>query len=78
MDGFTQNTERGTRLIQNPIDAGPRILTEPSLQRRLNAVPVPQFHLAASDLCNEEMYDANLVALPMERTEEFLSLLGQK
>lgn len=26
----------------------------------------------------EETYDANLVALPMERTEEFLSLLGQK
>jgi FkbM family methyltransferase len=28
--------------------------------------------------CNEETYDANLVALPIERAEEFLSLLGQK
>jgi hypothetical protein len=28
--------------------------------------------------CNEESYDANLVALPVERTEEFLDLLGQK
>ena len=28
--------------------------------------------------CNEENYDANLVALPLERTEEFLELLGQK
>jgi FkbM family methyltransferase len=28
--------------------------------------------------CNEETYDANLVALPIERTQEFLSLLGQK
>lgn len=28
--------------------------------------------------CNLETYDANLVALPIERTEEFLSLLGQK
>ena len=28
--------------------------------------------------CNLETYDANLVALPLERTEEFLSLLGQK
>ena len=28
--------------------------------------------------CNMETYDANLVALPIERTEEFLSLLGQK
>ena len=28
--------------------------------------------------CNLEAYDANLVALPIERTEEFLSLLGQK
>lgn len=28
--------------------------------------------------CNQETYDANLVALPIERTEEFLSLLGQK
>jgi hypothetical protein len=28
--------------------------------------------------CKDETYDANLVALPMERTEEFLSLLGQK
>lgn len=28
--------------------------------------------------CNLETYDANLVALPAERTEEFLSLLGQK
>ena len=28
--------------------------------------------------CNLETYDANLVALPVERTEEFLSLLGQK
>jgi FkbM family methyltransferase len=28
--------------------------------------------------CNQEMYDANLVALPVERTKEFLSLLGQK
>jgi FkbM family methyltransferase len=28
--------------------------------------------------CSLETYDANLVALPIERTEEFLSLLGQK
>jgi len=28
--------------------------------------------------CNLETYDANLVALPIERTEEFLSLVGQK
>jgi hypothetical protein len=28
--------------------------------------------------CKEDTYDANLVALPLERTEEFLSLLGQK
>lgn len=28
--------------------------------------------------CAQQMYDANLVALPAERTEEFLSLLGQK
>lgn len=28
--------------------------------------------------CTLETYDANLVALPIERTEEFLSLLGQK
>ena len=28
--------------------------------------------------CNLETYDANLVALPIERTKEFLSLLGQK
>jgi len=28
--------------------------------------------------CDQETYDANLVALPLERTEEFLSLLGQK
>lgn len=28
--------------------------------------------------CNLETYDANLVALPVERTEEFLGLLGQK
>ena len=28
--------------------------------------------------CDEESYDANLVALPLERTEEFLNLLGQK
>ncbi len=28
--------------------------------------------------CDEETYDANLVALPVERAEEFLSLLGQK
>src|SRR5579864_186328 len=28
--------------------------------------------------CKDETYDANLVAFPMERTEEFLSLLGQK
>ncbi len=28
--------------------------------------------------CNEESYDANLVALPVERTQEFLNLLGQK
>ncbi len=28
--------------------------------------------------CNEESYDANLVALPVERTGEFLNLLGQK
>jgi FkbM family methyltransferase len=28
--------------------------------------------------CEEETYDANLVALPRERTEEFLDLLGQK
>ena len=28
--------------------------------------------------CDQESYDANLVALPVERTEEFLSLLGQK
>jgi FkbM family methyltransferase len=28
--------------------------------------------------CREQTYDANLVALPVERTEEFLSLLGQK
>ena len=28
--------------------------------------------------CNDENYDANLVALPVERTEEFLELLGQK
>jgi FkbM family methyltransferase len=28
--------------------------------------------------CDQEAYDANLVALPVERTEEFLSLLGQK
>jgi FkbM family methyltransferase len=27
---------------------------------------------------DQESYDANLVALPVERTEEFLSLLGQK
>lgn len=28
--------------------------------------------------CEQETYDANLVALPAERAEEFLSLLGQK
>ena len=28
--------------------------------------------------CHQESYDANLVALPAERTEEFLGLLGQK
>ncbi len=28
--------------------------------------------------CDQETYEANLVALPVERTEEFLSLLGQK
>ncbi len=28
--------------------------------------------------CNQESYDANLVALPAERTEEFLGLLGQR
>ena len=28
--------------------------------------------------CNQESYDANLVALPAERTVEFLGLLGQK
>ena len=28
--------------------------------------------------CDQETYDANLVALPVERTEEFLSLLGQR
>jgi len=28
--------------------------------------------------CDEESYDANLVALPRERREEFLNLLGQK
>jgi hypothetical protein len=28
--------------------------------------------------CEEETYDAKLVTLPAERTEEFLSLLGQK
>jgi hypothetical protein len=28
--------------------------------------------------CDQDSYDANLVALPVERTEEFLSLLGQK
>ncbi len=28
--------------------------------------------------CKEDAYDANLVALPTERIEEFLSLLGQK
>jgi FkbM family methyltransferase len=27
--------------------------------------------------CDQESYDANLVALPVERTEEFLGLLGQ-
>jgi FkbM family methyltransferase len=28
--------------------------------------------------CDQETYDANLVALPVERTAEFLSLLGQR
>ena len=28
--------------------------------------------------CDQECYDANLVALPVERTEEFLALLGQR
>jgi len=28
--------------------------------------------------CDQESYEANLVALPVERTEEFLKLLGQK
>jgi hypothetical protein len=28
--------------------------------------------------CGQEEYHANLVALPVEREEEFLSLLGQK
>ncbi len=28
--------------------------------------------------CDQETYEANLVALPVERTEEFLPLLGQK
>lgn len=28
--------------------------------------------------CDQETYDANLVALPAERAEEFLGLLGQK
>src|SRR5260370_30004700 len=28
--------------------------------------------------CDQEAYEAHLVALPVERTEEFLSLLGQK
>jgi FkbM family methyltransferase len=28
--------------------------------------------------CNQETYNANLVALPVEREEEFLSLLGQR
>jgi FkbM family methyltransferase len=41
------------------------------------------FAVAAKDAllpisCDQEEYDANLVALPVERTEEFLSLLGQK
>jgi hypothetical protein len=27
--------------------------------------------------CDQNAYDANLVALPVERTEEFLALLGQ-
>jgi len=28
--------------------------------------------------CDQETYDANLVALPLERTEEFLSFVGQR
>jgi hypothetical protein len=28
--------------------------------------------------CDQEEYHANLVALPVERTEEFFGLLGQK
>jgi len=28
--------------------------------------------------CDQKRYDANLVALPVERTEEFLSFVGQK
>jgi hypothetical protein len=28
--------------------------------------------------CDQESYDANLVALPVERTAEFLGFLGQK
>ena len=28
--------------------------------------------------CDQECYDANLVALPVERTDEFLALLGQR
>jgi len=41
------------------------------------------FAIAAKDVllpirCDQETYEANLVALPVERTEEFLSLLGQK
>lgn len=41
------------------------------------------FVIAAKDAllpisCHEQTYHANLVALPVERTEEFLNLLGQK
>ena len=41
------------------------------------------FAIAANDAllpisCDQERYNANLVALPVERTEEFLSFVGQK
>jgi hypothetical protein len=35
-------------------------------------------HGSGAIFFDQESYDANLVALPVERTEEFLSLLGQK
>ena len=53
------------------IDGGVR-----SWQHRLFAIAAKGALLPIS--CDQKTYDANLVALPVERTEEFLSFVGQK